>query len=91
MFAILTTSSGKSEKVVLSGVYMDIESIVWREDGQGAGEFTVPGLGKLVKAERKGRMGRNPGTGEEIKIAAKTTMKFRIAKAASDAIAPLKS
>jgi DNA-binding protein HU-beta len=52
-----------------------------------SGEFTVPGLGKLVKVERKERMGRNPSTGEEIKIAAKTTVKFRIAKAASDAIA----
>ena len=61
------------------------------EQTREAGEFTVPGLGKLVKAERKERMGRNPGTGEEIKIAAKTTVKFRIAKAASDAIAPSKS
>lgn len=58
------------------------------EQTREAGEFTIPGLGKLVKAERKERMGRNPGTGEEIKIAAKTTVKFRIAKAASDAIAP---
>jgi DNA-binding protein HU-beta len=53
-----------------------------------AGEFTIPGLGKLVKAERKERMGRNPQSGEEMKIAAKTTVKFRIAKAATDAIAP---
>jgi DNA-binding protein HU-beta len=58
------------------------------EQTREAGEFTVPGLGKLVKAERKERMGRNPSTGEQIKIAAKTTVKFRIAKAATDAIAP---
>ena len=55
-----------------------------------AGEFTIPGLGKLVKAERKERTGRNPATGEQIKIAAKTTVKFRIAKAATEAIAPPK-
>ena len=55
------------------------------------GEFTIPGLGKLVKADRKERMGRNPQTGEEIKIAAKTAVKFRIAKAATDAIAPPKA
>ena len=61
------------------------------EQTREAGEFTVPGLGKLVKAERKERMGRNPQTGEEIKIAAKTTVKFRIAKAATDAIAPPKA
>ena len=48
--------------------------------------FTVPGLGKLVKVKRKARMGRNPATGEQIKIAAKTVLKFRIAKAAKDAV-----
>jgi DNA-binding protein HU-beta len=61
------------------------------EQTREAGEFTIPGLGKLVKAERKERMGRNPGTGEQITIAAKTTVKFRIAKAATDAITPPKS
>ena len=50
------------------------------------GEFVVPGFGKLVKAHRKARMGRNPATGEEIKIAAKTVVKFRLAKAAKDAV-----
>jgi len=54
------------------------------------GEFTIPGLGKLVKAERKARLGRNPQTGETIKIKAKTVVKFRVAKAAKDAIAPAK-
>ncbi|MEG9431037.1 HU family DNA-binding protein [Terriglobus sp. ADX1] len=54
------------------------------------GEFTIPGLGKLVKAERKARTGRNPQTGEAIKIKAKTVVKFRVAKAAKDAIAPVK-
>jgi DNA-binding protein HU-beta len=48
--------------------------------------FTIPGLGKLVKMKRKARMGRNPATGETIKIPAKTVLKFRIAKAAKDAI-----
>jgi DNA-binding protein HU-beta len=48
--------------------------------------FTIPGLGKLVLVNRKARMGRNPATGEQIKIAAKRVVKFRIAKAAKDAI-----
>ena len=52
------------------------------------GVFVIPGLGRLVKANRKARMGRNPATGEAIKIAAKTVVKFRVAKAAKDAIAP---
>ena len=48
--------------------------------------FTIPGLGKLVKVDRKARMGRNPATGETIQIPAKTVLKFRIAKAAKDAV-----
>jgi len=54
------------------------------------GLFVVPGVGRLVKAHRKARMGRNPQTGEPIKIKAKTVVKFRVAKAAKDAIAPTK-
>ena len=50
------------------------------------GEFTVPGIGKLVKSNRKARMGRNPATGEAIKIPAKTVVKFRVAKAAKDSV-----
>jgi DNA-binding protein HU-beta len=48
--------------------------------------FTLPGLGKLVLVNRKARMGRNPATGAAIKIPAKKVVKFRIAKAAKDAI-----
>src|SRR6202453_4855402 len=54
------------------------------------GVFVIPGLGRLVKAERKARMGRNPQTGEQIKIKAKTVVKFRVAKSAKDTIAPPK-
>jgi DNA-binding protein HU-beta len=55
-----------------------------------AGQFVIPGLGKLVKVNRKARMGRNPATGEAIKIPAKTVVKFRVAKAAKDAVVPPK-
>lgn len=51
-----------------------------------SGEFTIPGLGKLQKKHRAARMGRNPATGEQIQIAAKTVVKFRVAKAAKDSI-----
>ncbi len=50
------------------------------------GAFVLPGFGKLVKVQRKARTGRNPATGEAIKIKAKTVVKFRIAKACKDAI-----
>jgi DNA-binding protein HU-beta len=52
------------------------------------GSFTLPGIGKLVLVKRKARMGRNPATGEAIKIPAKTVVKMRIAKAAKEAIVP---
>ncbi len=48
--------------------------------------FTIPGLGKLVVQNRAARTGRNPATGESIKIPAKKVLKFRISKAAKDAI-----
>jgi len=52
------------------------------------GVFTLPGLGKLVLMKRKARKGRNPATGQEITIKAKTVVKFRVAKACKDAILP---
>jgi DNA-binding protein HU-beta len=54
------------------------------------GAFVVPGIGKLVLSKRKARKGRNPATGEEIKIPAKTVVKMRVAKACKDAIVPPK-
>ena len=52
--------------------------------------FTIPGLGKLVLVNRKARKGRNPATGAAIKIPAKRVLKFRLAKAAKDAVLPVK-
>jgi DNA-binding protein HU-beta len=48
--------------------------------------FVFPGVGKLVVVNRKARLGRNPQTGEQIKIPAKRVLKFRIAKAMKDAV-----
>ena len=54
------------------------------------GVFVLPGVGRLVRVDRKARTGRNPATGETIKIPAKKVVKFRVAKAAKDAIVPPK-
>lgn len=54
------------------------------------GVFVLPGIGRLVRVDRKARLGRNPATGETIKIPAKKVVKFRVAKAAKDAIVPPK-
>jgi DNA-binding protein HU-beta len=55
------------------------------------GVFVLPGIGRLVRVDRKARMGRNPATGESIKIPAKKVVKFRVAKAAKDSIVPPKA
>lgn len=54
------------------------------------GVFVMPGVGRLVRAERKARVGRNPATGEAIKIPAKKVVKFRLSKSVKDAIVPPK-
>jgi DNA-binding protein HU-beta len=70
--------------------FFDLLSETAIKETKKTGVFVIPGLGRLVKAERKARMGRNPQTGESIKIKAKTVVKFRVAKSAKDAIAPVK-
>jgi DNA-binding protein HU-beta len=75
---------GKSRKEVSE--FVDALVGVAYDETKKSGEFTIPGLGKLLKKHREARMGRNPATGESIKIAAKTVVKFRVAKAAKDAI-----
>jgi len=52
----------------------------------GAGKFVIPNIGRAVKAHRKARMGRNPQTGEAIKIKAKTVVRLRAAKAFKDSV-----
>jgi len=73
-----------------TGAFLDTLAETAVKETKKNGEFTIPGIGKLVKAERKARMGRNPQTGEQIKIKAKTVVKFRVAKVAKDTIAPPK-
>ena len=63
-----------------------LENLAQLAHKQAKNSFTLPGLGKLVLVNRKARMGRNPQTGEPIQIPAKRVVKFRVAKAAKDAI-----
>lgn len=80
----LADKLGKSKKEV--GEFMqamvDMAYSVTKKEG----EFVIPGLGKLQKKQRAARMGRNPATGQQIQIPAKTVVKFRIAKQAKDSI-----
>ncbi len=84
MLAALAEKTGMSKKEAENVV--DVLVTMAMEEVKNNGEFTIPGIGKLVKAHRKARMGRNPATGEEISIPAKTVVKFRVAKAAKEAV-----
>ncbi|OGE79084.1 MAG: DNA-binding protein [Candidatus Doudnabacteria bacterium RIFCSPHIGHO2_01_FULL_46_14] len=68
------------------GEFMEKVANLAYKEVKNNGEFVLPGLGKLVKIKRAARMGRNPATGESISIPAKTVVKFRVAKAAKEAV-----
>ena len=82
----LATKSGIPKKTAVQALE-ELAALAYRE---AKNVFTVPGLGKLKLANRKARIGRNPQTGEEIKIPAKRVLKFRVSKAAKDAILGIK-
>jgi len=84
IIASLSESTGLSKKDV-SNLMEKLVELAYSEV-KGNGEFTIQGIGKLVKVHRKARQGRNPATGETIQIPAKTVVKFRVAKAAKDAV-----
>jgi DNA-binding protein HU-beta len=65
------------------GILEEIAALAYRE---AKNSFTLPGIGKLVLVDRKARIGRNPATGAQINIPAKTVVKFRVAKAAKEAV-----
>jgi DNA-binding protein HU-beta len=79
--AAMAEKTGVTKKT--SATYLEaLASLAYKEAKNG---FTIPGLGKLVIRNYKARMGRNPQTGEAIKIPAKRRLKFVVAKAAKDA------
>lgn len=80
----LADQTGFSKKDV--GGFFDALATLAYKEVKKTGVFVVPGFGKMVKVRRAARTGRNPATGATIKIAAKTVVKFRLAKAAKDAV-----
>ncbi len=84
VLSTLAEKSGLSKKDVQT--VLDFMTELAYKEVKSNGEFTVPGIGKLVKMHRKARQGRNPATGATITIPAKTVCKFRIAKAAKEAV-----
>lgn len=84
MLAALAEKTGHSKKD--AGLMVEALTEMAYGEVKKNGEFTFPGVGKLVKQHRKARMGRNPATGESISIPARTVVKFRVAKAAKESI-----
>ncbi|MCC7157016.1 MAG: HU family DNA-binding protein [Bryobacterales bacterium] len=84
----LATSAEISNKAAKAVLARYVEIAV--RETKKVGVFVVPGIGRLVRVERKARMGRNPATGAAIKIPAKKVVKFRVAKSVRDAIVPPK-
>jgi DNA-binding protein HU-beta len=85
--ALLATIASETETDrKTAGFFLEVITGIALREVKKNGEFTLPGIGKLVKQKRKARIGRNPKTGEKIKIAAKTVVKFRVAKAAKDSV-----
>jgi DNA-binding protein HU-beta len=84
LMTVLAEKTGLAKKEVVS--FVDQLSTLAYKEVKTNGEFVLPGFGKLVKIQRKARLGRNPLTGAEIKIPAKTVVKFKVAKAVKDAI-----
>jgi DNA-binding protein HU-beta len=83
--ATLAEKNGMSKKAAAQ--FLDeLFKLAVKECKGGAGKFVIPNIGRAVKAHRKARMGRNPQTGEAIKIKAKTVVRLRAAKAFKDAV-----
>jgi DNA-binding protein HU-beta len=78
----LADTTGLKKKEIVAVVEAMVK-LAYKEAKNG---FTIPDLGKLVLVNRKARIGRNPATGEQIQIPAKKVLKFRIAKAAKEAV-----
>lgn len=80
----LASKSGLAKKDIAN--FMTVMADMAYSEVKRNGEFVLPGFGKMVKMRRAARQGRNPATGETIQIPAKTVVKFRLSKAAKDAV-----
>lgn len=84
LLSVLAEQTGLSKKDVAG--FMDKLSETAYKEVKKNGMFVLPGFGKMVKVHRAARQGRNPATGETIQIKAKTVAKFRLSKAAKEAV-----
>ncbi len=88
LVGVIADKAGVTKAV--AGCVLDALVATVASETKKVGQSVIPGLGKAVKSQRKARVGRNPQTGETIKIPAKTVVKFRVAKAFKDTVIPPK-
>ncbi len=84
IMSALAEKTGLAKKEVVN--FMETLAQMAYSEVKQNGQFVLPGFGKMVKVDRKARVGVNPATGEKINIAAKTVAKFRLVKAAKEAV-----
>ena len=84
--AELVSAIAEQAEITKEQVKVALDTLAKLAYEQADNGFTIPGIGKLVTAERAARKGRNPATGAEMDFPAKKVLKFRIAKAAKDAV-----
>ena len=82
----VSTPEKPISKKQAASFFDELFKLAVKEAKGAAGKFVIPGIGRVVKAHRKARMGRNPQTGEAIKIKAKTVVRLRPSKAFKDAV-----
>jgi len=82
----VSTSEKPVSKKQVAGFFEELFKLAVKECKGATGKFVIPNIGRAVKAHRKARMGRNPQTGEQIQIKAKTVVRLRAAKAFKDAV-----
>jgi DNA-binding protein HU-beta len=82
----LSKKLGTTKKLT-NDFMVELNELAYKQAKKG---FTIPGLGKVFTTRTKKRNGRNPATGAAIVIPAKNKVKFKVSKAAQDAVYPTK-
>lgn len=90
LMAALAEAGGIEKKAAIK-VYEALIALAYEGARQNEKGWVLPGLGKLVIVKRGARVVRNPATGEQMKKPACKVGKFRLAKAAKDALVPPKA
>ncbi len=76
-----TGSTAKAAKAAIDSIVQSIAKAIKKE-----GEFAIAGFGTFRLSKRAARKGRNPQTGEAIKIKASKGVRFKASKTLKDTL-----